>query len=64
MPRRRNSDLQKIQASTDTVRPYCGACIEPKDYRRVDWKHLECPRCGKTFIPTKEQKIAGLDVGN
>jgi len=51
VPRRRNSDLEKIRASTNSVCPHCGTCIEPKDYKRVDWEHLECPTCGKTFRP-------------
>src|SRR5215472_13745454 len=32
--------------------PHCGTQIEPKDYKRVDWEHLECPECGKTFRPS------------
>ena len=28
-----------------------GTQIEPKDYKRIDWAHLECPQCGKQFIP-------------
>jgi len=39
------------QASTDTICPHCGTQIEPKDYKRVDWEHLECPQYGKQFIP-------------
>jgi ribosomal protein S27AE len=53
MPRRRNSDLEKIRAFTNTTCPHCGTQIEPKDYERVDWEHLECPRCGKQFVPRK-----------
>ena len=53
MPRRRSSDLAEIKESTNTVCPHCGARIEPKDYKRVDWEHLECPGCGKQFIPGK-----------
>jgi hypothetical protein len=33
---------------TATAGPHCGTEIEPKDYTRVDWEHLEC---GKQFIP-------------
>ena len=49
--RRRSSDVARIRASTDTKCPHCGALIEPKDYKRVDWEHLECPQCGVRFIP-------------
>jgi hypothetical protein len=55
MPRCRNSDLAKIQAATDTTCPNCDTRVEPKDYKRVDWEHLECPGCGKQFIPRKGQ---------
>jgi len=53
MPSRRTSDLEKIQASTETACPYGGTRIEPKDYKRVDWEHSECPPCGKQFNPEK-----------
>ena len=44
MPRRRNSDAEKIQASINTACPHWGTQIEPNDYKRVDYEHLECPR--------------------
>ena len=50
MPRRRNFDLEKIRASTETTCPHCGSRIEPKDYKRVDGEHLECLRCGKLSL--------------
>jgi uncharacterized protein (UPF0212 family) len=59
MPRRPNTDLKKIQASTNnTTCPQCGTQIEPKDYKRVDWEHLECPQCGKQFTPGKGYALA------
>jgi uncharacterized protein (UPF0212 family) len=50
---RRKLDLEKIHASLNTICPHCGARIEPKDYKRVDWDHLECPKCGKKFVPSR-----------
>jgi len=51
MPSRRNFDLEKINASLATECPHCRTRIAPKEYKRVDWEHLECPKCGKQFIP-------------
>ena len=51
MSGRRNSDLAKIQARADTACPHCGTRIEPKDYERIDWEHLECPKCHRRFAP-------------
>ena len=44
----------KALAEVDyTTCPYCGTRTEPKDYKRIDWEHLECPSCGKQFIAAK-----------
>ena len=45
--------------------PHCGTQIEiePKDYKRIDWEHLECPQFGKKLIPKPlpESVLSGVE---
>jgi predicted RNA-binding Zn-ribbon protein involved in translation (DUF1610 family) len=59
MPRRHKLDLEKISASLETLCPHCGARIGPEEYKRVDGEQLECPKCGKQFIPGHKNQGAG-----
>jgi DNA-directed RNA polymerase subunit RPC12/RpoP len=59
MPTRRKLNLEKIEKSMNVACPHCAVRIEPKDYKRVDWEHLECPSCGAKFIPAAKSEGAG-----
>ena len=55
MPRRRNLDLVKIDASLSVVCSHCSAIIEPESPVRVDGE-MDCPWCGGTFIPKNAKR--------
>jgi predicted RNA-binding Zn-ribbon protein involved in translation (DUF1610 family) len=48
----RKINLEKVQASLDTVCPKCGKVISPAERRHVDFDHIECPACGERFVPS------------
>jgi hypothetical protein len=54
MAGRRKLDLKKIRASADVICSHCGARIPPERQQRVDFEHMECPRCAETFVPSKK----------
>ena len=60
MPRRRNSDLEKIRASLDVTCPHCSARIAPEEQKRVDWDHIRCPRCQQQSL--SQVRIEGRRV--
>src|SRR5262249_55054642 len=51
MPRRGKLDLAKIHASLNATCSHSGASITPEEQKRVDWEHLQCPKCGELFVP-------------
>ena len=51
MPRSREINLEKVQASLDAVCPKCGGLIPPAEVRRIDFERIECPVCGERFSP-------------
>jgi hypothetical protein len=51
MPSSRKINLEKVRASLDVVCPKCGRAIPPAEVRRVDFERIECPACGKKFVP-------------
>jgi DNA-directed RNA polymerase subunit RPC12/RpoP len=51
VPRSRNLNREKVQASLDTPCPKCGFSISPALIRRVDFDRVECPKCGEKFRP-------------
>jgi hypothetical protein len=47
----RKLDLEKIRASLNVTCPHCNASTPPDKQVRLDFEHLRCPGCGKTFVP-------------
>jgi hypothetical protein len=56
MPSRRKLDWEKINAALNILFPHCSASIPPDQQTRVDFDHMKCPQCGKTFIPNPSSK--------
>lgn len=54
MPSRRKLNPEKIVSRLMTTCPHCKAKNPPEEIMHVDMEHLECPKCGKRFIPGKE----------
>jgi predicted RNA-binding Zn-ribbon protein involved in translation (DUF1610 family) len=51
MARSRKINLEKVQASLDTICPKCGKSISPAEVQRVDFERMKCPACGERFAP-------------
>ena len=51
MPSKQKIDRTKVNAALNTQCPKCGYSIPPSQIARVDFEHVECPRCGDRFIP-------------
>jgi predicted RNA-binding Zn-ribbon protein involved in translation (DUF1610 family) len=49
MPRSRKVNLEKVEASLDTVCSKCGKVITPAEMQRIDFKRMKCPGCGELF---------------
>jgi ribosomal protein S27AE len=51
MPKKQKINLAKVLAALNTPCPKCGYSIPPGEKRRVDFEHMQCPKCGERFIP-------------
>jgi hypothetical protein len=49
----RKINLEKVRASLDAVCPNCSRVIPPAEVRRIDFERIECPVCGKRFVPSR-----------
>jgi ribosomal protein S27AE len=50
MPKKQKINLAKVLAALNTPCPKCGYSIPPGEKRRVDFEHMQCPKCGERFI--------------
>jgi predicted RNA-binding Zn-ribbon protein involved in translation (DUF1610 family) len=46
---RKKINLEKVQASLDTICPKCEKVITPAEMQRVDFERMKCPACGELF---------------
>jgi len=53
---KRKISLDKVKASLDTPCPKCGYSIPPEKLSRVDFNEVQCPECGKRFIPSSGKR--------
>jgi len=51
MPSRRKLNWDRINELQMTTCSHCDSKMQIADCKRVDSEHLECPQCGKLFIP-------------
>ncbi len=56
MPRNSKLDLDRIRASLTTTCTGCGHEITADKLRRVDFERVQCPRCGKDFVPAPKNR--------
>jgi predicted RNA-binding Zn-ribbon protein involved in translation (DUF1610 family) len=55
MPSKQKINRAKVMASLDTICTECGHAISPDQIRRIDMLYVECPKCGKQFVPSTKQ---------
>jgi predicted RNA-binding Zn-ribbon protein involved in translation (DUF1610 family) len=51
MPSKQKIDRDKVNAALNTRCTNCGYSIPPAQIARVDFEHVECPKCGERFVP-------------
>jgi hypothetical protein len=41
--------------SLNATCPHCGASIPPDQQMRVDFEHMQCPKCEERFVPAQSR---------
>jgi len=60
--RSRKLDLEKIRAALNTTCSHCKTSIPPDKQVRVDFEHVKCQGCGKTFMPAEKLLFPGFEL--